>query len=253
PLWGRDREGGSNFEVTGEIECSQSGCGFFRRLVDLAFGDRAQKCVGLLFLFQRLMQQAGDLRLADLLGPGAQRAVARNLVMLRRLRGRQYPSVADVVLHALLHHLLAFSNDAEDGVALFRLGLLVDHPERLLQALDVTLGFLEMIGESLLQVWVGAVLGELRQHFHELLLGVVDVLQQGVKKLVHRPVFHVAPPIWSSSAADGGATARWHGLTPDSLADVTGRDAAQEQLPTLRRVPERGGPTERSQAESVRS
>src|SRR5262249_4950889 len=45
--------------------------------VDLALGQRRQLLVGRLFLIQRLLQDAGAVVAAELLGPGDQAAVAR--------------------------------------------------------------------------------------------------------------------------------------------------------------------------------
>src|SRR5207249_351886 len=55
--------------------------------IDPLRGDISQTLVGPRFLFQRLLQQLGDLAMAQLLGERARRAVARDLVMLDALRG----------------------------------------------------------------------------------------------------------------------------------------------------------------------
>ena len=59
------------------------------------------------------------------------------------------------------------------------------HLEHLLEPLHVGLGFVEMRQEALLELLVGRLLGHLRQRLHELLLGIIDVLQ-----LVHEQIVH---------------------------------------------------------------
>src|SRR5207253_1628793 len=58
-----------------------------RAQVDLALGDVGELLVGRLFLLEILLQQVGAVVAAEPLRPGDQRAVARDLVMLDRLRG----------------------------------------------------------------------------------------------------------------------------------------------------------------------
>ena len=81
--------------------------------------------------------------------------------------------------------LLGFLDDAVDRRAIDRLGLGAVHLEHLLQPLHVVLGLVEMGLEALLELRVGRLLDHLRQRFHDLLLGVVDVLQ-----LMHEQVVH---------------------------------------------------------------
>src|SRR5581483_2760163 len=54
--------------------------------VDLRFGHARQFLVGRLFLVQRLVEEGGNVAVAELLRPGDQRAIAGHLVMFHRLR-----------------------------------------------------------------------------------------------------------------------------------------------------------------------
>ena len=65
--------------------------------------------------------------ISSLLGPGLQRAVAGDLVVLHSLRGGQKPGVERLAPLELLHHLLAFFHQPHDRVAGFRLGVLFDY------------------------------------------------------------------------------------------------------------------------------
>src|SRR5688500_10924484 len=65
--------------------------------VNRALGQLGQQLVGLPFLVEGLLQDLGELLVADLLRPGADGAVARDLVVLDLLGDRDQGGVHDVV------------------------------------------------------------------------------------------------------------------------------------------------------------
>ena len=83
------------------------------------------------------------------------------------------------------------------------------HLEYLFEALHMRPGFIEMGQKALLELLIRRLLGHFRKRLHELLLGVVDVLQLVHEQIVHGfDVFseesHYSHPFWfreHSSAA----------------------------------------------------
>src|SRR5262249_50396937 len=78
-------------------------------LVHHRFRDLRQRLVGRLLFLQRGFQQLRGIRQAELLRPRPQRAVARDLVVLHRLRRRQQAGVERGRALLLRHDLLASS------------------------------------------------------------------------------------------------------------------------------------------------
>lgn len=60
----------------------------FRMLVDCSFSKSRQRFVGILLFGQRFVEQTRGFIIAELFGPGFQRSIARDFVMLYRLRCR---------------------------------------------------------------------------------------------------------------------------------------------------------------------
>ena len=56
----------------------------------------------------------------------------------------------------------------------------------LIEPLDLLVGFLKMVLQTLRQVAVGGLLDHLRQRLGDLLLGVIDILQAMQQQVVHR-------------------------------------------------------------------
>ena len=74
--------------------------------------------------------------------------------------------------------------NAEDGVAGLAARWLAEQFEDLLQPFDMALGFVKVLLEAGLQFRRGRRLGHLRQGLHDLLFGVVDVLERIEKQVV---------------------------------------------------------------------
>src|SRR3954471_4592538 len=144
--------------------------------VGLGLAQLGQQRVGRLLLGQGRVEQPLDLVQPDQLRPAAQRAVARDLLVLDRLRRRDQAGVERRAAGELLHHLLAFLQDALDGLARHALGLLAQEPEDLLEALDLLFRLAAVLLERGLELLVLGGAGHLRQGFQYLVFGVVDIL-----------------------------------------------------------------------------
>jgi hypothetical protein len=80
---------------------------------------------------------------------------------------------------------LSATSPAVDRRTIDRLYLCAKHLEHLLQPLHMGLGFIEMRQKALFELLVAGLAGHFRKRLHELLLGVIDVLQ-----LMHEQVVH---------------------------------------------------------------
>jgi hypothetical protein len=93
-------------------------------------------------------------------------SIAGNLVVLDRLRCRQKPGVECLRVGILVHDLLAFIDDAFDGVALLAARGLAQHLEDLLQPRDLAFSLVKMLFEgSTKLIRIGGP-RRLRQGFH---------------------------------------------------------------------------------------
>src|SRR4029079_12995090 len=79
-----------------------------RALIDTGFGDSGQFLVGCFFLAQIALQQRHDLLLAQLRGPGDQRAVAADLVVLHCLSRGNHGCVRRRPAFDVAEKLIAF-------------------------------------------------------------------------------------------------------------------------------------------------
>src|SRR5258705_12735926 len=98
--------------------------------------------------------------------------------MLDRLRGGQQTGVERWRIGILLHDLLAFIENALDGIALLAARGLAEQLEYLFQALDLSLGLIMMLFERGPQLVRIGRLRHFRQRLQDLLFGVVDVLER---------------------------------------------------------------------------
>ena len=137
-----------------------------------------------LLLVERLLQQFDSVIEAKFLGPCAQSAVARNLVVLDRLRGGQHTGVESRRALEFLDDLLTLFEDALDGGALLAGRLLVDHGEHLLQPFNLPFGFTVMFFKGGAQVVAFGRLGHFGQCCENFLFRVVDVFQHVLEKVV---------------------------------------------------------------------
>src|SRR6478609_237699 len=150
----------------------------FRLEVDHGGGELGQRVIGRLFLVQRRLQQPCGVLHAELLGPGAQGAVAGDLVVLDRLRGCEQAGVERRRVLELLHDLGAFVGDAVDRFARLAAGRLAQHLEDLVQTFDLALGLAQMLVESRRELLRVGGLGHLGQGLDDLVLGEIDVFER---------------------------------------------------------------------------
>src|SRR5690606_40344715 len=99
-------------------------------------------------------------------------------------------------------------DDAEDGLTGLAPGRLAEDLEHLLEPLDMALALLEMLLESGFQLTRLRCLCHLRQRFHDLLFGVVDVLEGIEEQVVQGLVGHCNAPCWGL-LCNGQAAARF--------------------------------------------
>src|SRR5271166_2184541 len=109
----------------------------------------AQRFVRLLFLRQRLIEQFDRILVPQLVSPGFQGAIARNLVMLDRLSRRQKARVECQSMSVLVHDFLAFVEDALDGIALLAARRLAEKLKDLFEAFNLLFGLVVMLLKSL--------------------------------------------------------------------------------------------------------
>jgi hypothetical protein len=121
---------------------------------------------------------------AELLGPGFERTVAGHLIMLDRLSRGDETGIEGRAVGIVLHHSLAFLQNAEDCVAGLVAGRLADHLEDVAQALDMAFGLGAMSLEGLLEFGRLCRLRHLRQRLQDLLLGIIDVLEHVIEHVV---------------------------------------------------------------------
>ena len=112
----------------------------------------SQRFVGGLFLFQRLLQQLHRLVHSQQLGVGPETAIGGNLVVLDSLSRRDQRRVNHRPFAFFFDHLFAFLNQALHSLTGLAPGGLAQLLEDLLQPLNMTLGFLLVLGKRLLQL-----------------------------------------------------------------------------------------------------
>jgi hypothetical protein len=141
---------------------------------------------GRLFLIQDLVQDAGAVVAAELLGPGDEGAVTGDFVVFDSLSGGEQGGVENLRIGDLAGDFLGLVDDAVDGRAGHALGIMAMHAEDLLDHLDLLFGFTQVRLERLLQLRVAGLFDHLRQRLRDLLLGVVDILQGVDEQIIQR-------------------------------------------------------------------
>jgi hypothetical protein len=122
-----------------------SGClRAFALRVSLGFGKLRQLGVGGFFFGERRFKQRNRVGQSELVGPGDQRAVAGDLVVLDGLCRGDEASVQSGRALELLNDFLALCEDSLDCFAGFAASWLADQFENLFEAIDLALGFVAM-------------------------------------------------------------------------------------------------------------
>ena len=106
--------------------------------------------------------------------------------MLHGLRGGDQRCVEHLLVFDFANDLVGFFQNAVDGRAIDRFGLHAVHLEDLLDALDMSLGFLKVLLEALTKRGIGRLVDHLGQILLDLHLGVIDVAQRMHEQIVER-------------------------------------------------------------------
>src|SRR5436305_4775236 len=96
----------------------------------LSQSDGGQLLIGRLFLVKIGRKQSQDVVVPELVGPGDQRTVARDLIMLDRLGGADDGGVQNFLVGHFTRDLVRLLDEAIDGGALYalrRLAQLLEH------------------------------------------------------------------------------------------------------------------------------
>jgi hypothetical protein len=109
--------------------------------------------------------------MAELFRPGDQSAVARDLIVLDRLRRADDGRVKHVLVGHFAGDLIAFLDQAVNGGAFDALRLLAQLLERLVETLDLVLRFFKVVLEALREIPVRRLADQFRQRLNDLVLG----------------------------------------------------------------------------------
>ena len=160
-------------------------------------GELGQEFVGVLLFDEGLLQELGRVLHVELLCPGQQRPVARDLVMLHGLGGRDQAGIDGLAPGELLDHLVAFGDDALDRLALDAFWLLAQDLEDLLQPLHLLARLLQVDAEGGPQLLRLRRLGELGQRLNDRVLGEIRVFELVQEQRVQILVGHDLSPCGS--------------------------------------------------------
>src|SRR4030095_1829676 len=156
-----------------------------RSAIYRSFGQRVGLLVGGLLLLEVGVEKTDHVIVAKFLGPGDERAITRNLVMLDSLRtadnrGTQHLGVVHFTgnLVGLLDKAVNCGTvDAPRGLTELR--------EDLLQPSNLAFGFVQMTAKAGRELAIGRLLDQLRKCLYDLVLGVNDIPQRVQEKVVH--------------------------------------------------------------------
>jgi hypothetical protein len=107
--------------------------------------QRGELFVGRLFLAEIAREDGGILAVPQFLGPGDERAVTGDFVVLDRLGGGNDADIEHGVVLDLAHEVAALLNDAVDGRAFRAARPLAVQCEHLLQPFDLSLGLPQVL------------------------------------------------------------------------------------------------------------
>jgi hypothetical protein len=140
--------------------------------VQTTLREFGQGPVGIVFLLERLVQQSFSLFHAKLVGPGDERSVPSDLVMLNGLSVGDHAGIEHIGIGGSLHVLLTLFKDAPDGKTGLAHGLSGAQRKQPPEALYLPFGLLKLVLEDLPQLCRLGLPGHLRQGL------LVHVLEQ---------------------------------------------------------------------------
>src|SRR3984885_887026 len=120
--------------------------------IDQGFGELGERGSGRFLFVECRLQKPGGVGHSEFFGPGTKRTIARHLVVLDRLSGREKARVERRHSLEVLHDLRTFFRDAVDGGAGFSARRLADDLEDLIEAFHLAFRLPEMFREGLLQL-----------------------------------------------------------------------------------------------------
>src|SRR3954447_25584150 len=174
-------------------------CGPVGLRICAGFRQLRQKLIGFLLFSERLVEELDRVTHVEVSRPSAQRAVARDFIVLDRLAGGDQTGIEGVTVPKVLHDLLSLLDDAFDRLAGLSRSFLAEHFEHLFQALDMTFRLLAMLQERFFKVLGFGRFRHFGQRAHDGLFGVIDVLQRRHKKIVEGLLGHERTPHWCRS------------------------------------------------------
>src|SRR3954466_11237848 len=121
----------------------------------LAQRDGRQLLVGGLLFIKIGRKQPKNIIVAELLGPGDQRAVAGHLVVLDRLSSADDRGIQNILVGNLASNVVGFRDQSVDRRAPHTFRLVAEFLEYLSKALDLLFGFRQMLLQALAQIAVG--------------------------------------------------------------------------------------------------
>src|SRR5688572_12275592 len=158
--------------------------------VDHGLGNLREELVGVGLFVQGLLEHAGGVAVAELLGMGAGGAVGRNLVVLDLLGSANEAGIHYIFGLGLVHDLFAFLDQALHAHALLAARLDVELGADALDAADMLFGLLEVGLKGFFELRVGGILGQPGQRLGQLRFGTKQVLELIRQQVVHG--FHYA-------------------------------------------------------------
>src|SRR5216684_5469467 len=122
--------------------------------VDLALGHVGELLVGRLLFLQGLLEDLGAVITPELLGPGDQGAIARDLIVLDGLRRGDHGRIENVLVVDVADDVIRLLQDAVDRRTIHRFHRLPFELEYLLEPLHVVLGLVQVRLEALFELGV---------------------------------------------------------------------------------------------------
>src|SRR5262245_36702827 len=121
----------------------------------------------------------------DFLGPGDERAVTRDLVMLDGLSTADNRGIEHLAVVHLAGNLVGLLDKTVDCGTVDAPGCLTEFREDLLEPGNLAFGFAQMTAKPGREFAIGSLLDHLGECLYDLVLGVKDIPQRVQEKVVH--------------------------------------------------------------------
>ena len=147
--------------------------------------------IGFLFLLEGLLDEFGDVVVAEVLGDGAGGAIAGDLIMLYALGGADEAGIADWILGVFADELGALLDEAFHGLAFVAGEFFVEDSGDLLETLDVAFGLFEVFLKAGFEILVCGGFRHFREGLDQLVFGAVEVFEFVKKEVFQGFEFHI--------------------------------------------------------------